>query len=324
MRRERREPLELILSGLGILAGMAAVGLRLRRALSELMVQSALDRHPPKLLRAISPAKQPSETRKRADAAAARLRAMNPEGLELDAGDGLRLRGHWVPAEQPRRVILAMHGWRSSWDRDFGAIAEFWRREGCSVLYAEQRAHGESGGAYLGFGLLERYDVLRWLELLQSSGKAGDNPVYLAGISMGATTVLMAAGLSLPKQVHGVIADCGFTSAPDIWQRVLERMQPLPYGFWREPVESLAAERLECPPDAESTLAAVARSRTPILFVHGLADRFVPPEMSEANYAACRAPKRILLVPGGHGLSYGTDPERYEAALREFWASFDG
>jgi hypothetical protein len=37
---------------------------------------------------------------------------------------------------------------------------------------------------------------------------------------MGASTVLMAAGQDLPKNVIGVLADCGYTSAKEIIQEV--------------------------------------------------------------------------------------------------------
>jgi len=58
--------------------------------------------------------------------------------VETESHDGLRLVGHWRPCPEPRRIIVAMHGWRSRWFRDFGMIADFWYRSGCSVLYAEQ------------------------------------------------------------------------------------------------------------------------------------------------------------------------------------------
>ena len=39
---------------------------------------------------------------------------------------------------------------------------------------------------------------------------------------------------------------------------------------------------------------------------------------------SCTAPKRLLIVPGaGHGVSYLVEKERYEKAVKEFWADFD-
>lgn len=310
-----------VLSVASVTVGAASVVRALSRRAAEMGVSAAVDRYPPGLIRHRN---SQSEQRQRADSAADRLRGLPSERLELTARDGTRLVGHWFPAAEPKRVILAFHGWRSSWARDFGPIAPFWAESGCSVLYAEQRGHGESGDDRIGFGFLERYDVQDWLAELERLGLIGDRPVYLAGISLGATTVMLAAGLPLPDCVHGVLADCGFTSAADIWKRVWERRQPLPFALWRRDVDRLTEARLGCLPDADSTPEALARTDKPVLLVHGLADDFVPPEMTERAYAACAAPKRLLLVPRAkHGMSYVVDPEGYQAALREFWESFD-
>lgn len=58
-----------------------------------------------------------------------------------------------------------------------------------------------------------------------------------------------------------------------------------------------------------------------MLFVHGTADDFVPPAMTEAAYAACpAADKTLILVEGAmHGCSYLRDRARCEAALRQFF-----
>ena len=64
--------------------------------------------------------------------------------------------------------------------------------------------------------------------------------------------------------------------------------------------------------------------KVPVLFVHGTDDHFVPIEMTFENYKACTAPKRLLVVPGAeHGMSYLTDQEGYEAAIRQFWEDCD-
>ena len=44
--------------------------------------------------------------------------------------------------------------------------------------------------------------------------------IFLSGVSMGATSVMMASNLGLPHNVRGIIADCGFTSPPEIIKRV--------------------------------------------------------------------------------------------------------
>ena len=242
--------------------------------------------------------------------------------VETESHDGLRLVGHWLEAPQPKRIIVAMHGWRGSWARDFGLISEFWREQGCSVLFAEQRGQGESGGDHIGFGLLERHDCLRWVNWVNENHPG--LPVYLAGVSMGATTVLMAGDMELPENVRGILADCGYTSAYDIWKHVAEHNLHLRYGLYAASANDLCRKRIDLDARDYSTLDAMAECEVPVLFVHGTDDSFVPISMTYENYKACAAPKRLLVVPGAeHATSWLTDRQAYEKALTEFWESFD-
>ena len=242
--------------------------------------------------------------------------------VQIQSHDGIRLVGHWFAVPHARRAVLAMHGWRSSWCRDFGLAADFLRESGCSVLYVEQRGQNASGGACMGLGLTERYDCCRWAEWL--AGQCGTLPLYLCGISMGASSVLMASGLPLPQTVRGIISDCGFTSPGEIGRYVTRHNLHLAYSIRAGLADRLTRRRLHRGLNACSTERVLRRCPVPVLFIHGGADRFVPVEMTKRNYAACRAEKRLLIVPGAdHGASYYQDKAGYEAAVRAFWADFD-
>ncbi len=78
-----------------------------------------------------------------------KLKNSSCETIEIISNDGVGLVGHWYPCENAKRIIIAMHGWRSSWSRDFGMLADFFRSNQCSVLYAEQRGQNNSGGDYM-------------------------------------------------------------------------------------------------------------------------------------------------------------------------------
>ena len=255
------------------------------------------------------------------DAAAAKaaLEQQPLQTIQITARDGTPLAGHWFPCETPRRVILAMHGWRSSWSADFGIISDFWNQQNCSVLYAEQRGQGASGGDYIGFGLIERHDCLDWLNWINL--QTGDSlPVYLAGVSMGASTVLMASALDLPENVCGILADCGYTSVHAIWKHVAQRTLHLFYGLHASYADRLCKKKIHTGTKDYSTTEALKLSHTPVLFVHGTEDRFVPVEMTFENYQACSAPKRLFVVPGaGHGMSYFVDRPGYEQETKQFW-----
>lgn len=307
---------------------VAAVGAAAVDGTIKLLMNEALDREEPKIFQknksAITGGFNESDVFKSGKDAAMVLREKVTCRVEILSRSGDKLVGHWYPCEGAKRVVLAMHGWRSKWYRDFGASADFWHDNGCSVLYAEQRGQGESGGEVMGFGITERYDCLDWLAWLENNTDE-QLPIYLAGISMGATTVLMAAGLDLPQRVHGIMADCGFTSPEAIWRHVAKDNLHIPYDLLRRPIDRLCRRKIGCGPGDDSTVAAMQRCTTPVLLIHGTNDSFVPLDMTLQNYQACAAPCRLLVVPGAdHGVSYLVNREGYEAAVKEFWDEFDG
>ena len=195
---------------------------------------------------------------------------------------------------------------------------------GYDLLLADQRAHGRSEGRFIGFGILERRDLKAWTEELNRRFGA-DEPTFLAGISMGATTVLMAAGGELPDNTRGIIADCGFTSPKDIVVHELHALFHLP-RYPLLPIVDLLCRLLAGYGFGDySTLTAMETNTLPIFFIHGGGDNFVPTEMTRLNYAACRAEKRLLIVPGAdHGMSWLEDPESYQRELSEFLARYGG
>ena len=142
---------------------------------------------------------------------------------------------------------------------------------------------------------------------------------------MGASTVLMAAGLDLPENVHGIMADCGFTSPHAIFKHVMENNLHLYYrGITAAIANDMCKKRIQIGTKDYSCTEALKESKVPVIFVHGTDDKFVPVEMTYENYKACTAPKRLLIVPGAeHGMSYLVNKEEYVKAVKEFWRDFD-
>lgn len=295
-------------------------------ATTKFLMRTALNREMPKAAEKageqISGAKVDEAFLKNLDDMSHKLENAPTEVVNTTASDGTKLVGHWYHNPNAKRVILAMHGWRSSWSHDFGSVYEFWHQHDCSVLYAEQRGQHNSGGEYIGFGLLERFDCLDWANWIVE--KCGDKiPIYLAGVSMGATTVLMAAELPLPSSVHGIFSDCAFTSPDAIWKHIANNNLHIPYGVREIVVDDIYKKKTSFNP-CYSTVDSLKKSNIPVLFVHGTDDHFVPVTMTYENYKACAGPKRLVIVPGAdHGMSYYIEPERYEEAALKFWEDFD-
>ena len=232
--------------------------------------------------------------------------------------DGLKLHGKFYEYAPGAPIELMFHGYRGLAERDLCGGAQRCFALGHSALIVDQRGCGNSEGKVITFGIHESRDCHTWLQYI--AGRFGpESRVILTGISMGAATVLMAAGTPLPENVVGVLADCGYTSAKDIIKKVIRQMGLLPKLAY--PFVKLGA-RLYGHFDLEETspVQALKNCRVPVIFFHGEDDDFVPCDMSRINYECCASPKKLVTTAGaGHGLSYPQDPQRYLSALREFW-----
>lgn len=317
-----------ILACSSITVGALAFGATASYLLAKKMVEVALDRKEPKAIgrskEIITGNKNIEATLKFQNKIAKKLECLNLETVEIKASDGTKLVGHLYRSNNPKRTIIAMHGWRSSWAKDFGLVADFWLPNGCNVIFAEQRAHGASGGDHMGFGVLERFDCLDWINWVKNS-EFKDTPLYLAGISMGATTVLMTAGFDIKGKVNGIMADCGFTSPHSIWKHVANKNIRVGYNhFYSNIINDYCKKKMNFGPKDYSTLEAMRNCEVPVLFFHGTDDKFVPVQMTFENYKACRAPKQLFIVPGAeHGMSYVVETEKYQNKVLKFWEKYD-
>lgn len=239
------------------------------------------------------------------------------EKINITARDGKILSARYYHTADGAPVHIEFHGYRSGATRDFCGGNKFARDFGHNTLLVHQRAHGESGGKSIAFGILERYDCLDWINYLNKRFGA-DTKIILAGISMGAATVLMASELQLPGNVKGIIADCPYSSPADIIKQECAKMKlppSLAYPFVR--LGAMIFGGFD--PSAATAKSAVAKTSVPILLIHGEDDDFVPCSMSHEIYEACRSEKTLVTIPlAGHGISYIVNRPVYEKAVEEF------
>jgi len=244
--------------------------------------------------------------------------SMKPEEVSIRSKDGLKLYGWYLEAENPRACVLMCHGYRSGAMFDFSLVLRTYYEHGCSLLVIDQRAHGRSEGGYIGYGLLERYDCQQWAWYL-SAKTGGRLPVVMDGISMGASTVMMAADLELPRCVVGIIADSGYNSPWDELRHCMKNWYHLP-AFPVLHMTNLFCKAVAGYDLKENSAAnSLAASSLPILLIHGTGDDFVPAYMTEENYAAAAGEKRQILVEGAdHGMSYLVERERCKKEVLAF------
>ena len=244
-------------------------------------------------------------------------RAMPQEQFQVTSFDGLKLRGRYFECNPGAPIELMFHGYRGRADRDLCGGVQRCFSLGRNALLVDQRSCGESEGNVITFGIKERRDCRTWVDFMVSHF-GPDVKIIITGISMGAATVMLAAGDPMPENVIGVLADCGYTSAREIIQKVIRQMK-LPARLLYPFVRLGALVFAGFDPDEDSPKAAMARCKLPVIFFHGEADDFVPCQMSRDNYEACTGPKRLVTIPNaGHGRCYLVEKDTYLKELAAF------
>lgn len=244
------------------------------------------------------------------------LEGMPYINVYIKSFDGLRLYGALLE-NYSDKIVICVHGFTGSGKKDFASLAQAYYKNGYNVLLVDNRAHGQSEGKYVGFGVLDRFDLRNWVKYVIN--RFGSNvQIFLHGISMGAATVLMASSI-MPKNVRGIIADCGFTSVYEIFEYVLKRDYHLPKFPIIYLTNIMSKIRAGYGYKDVNTTAEIARSDIPILFIHGENDEFVPLWMTMKNYSHCKAYKELFIVrESEHAESHYIDKKGYERRILRF------
>ena len=242
------------------------------------------------------------------------------EAVYIQSDDGLRLKGYYMPASpETGRVLIMCHGWNSSPGHDFAMAFPFFKSLGWSILAIEQRAQNSSEGKYMTFGAWEHRDVCRWIDWL--AARPDVTHIAMDGISMGASTVMLTLGETLPDKVKGAIADSGYDSVANEIRHLGRRLH-LPTGpmlplmdLWTRALARFSIYDTD-------TKKAVAKTCLPLLLVHGTGDTFVPHECTLRNAEAYTGTRNMVLVEGApHGFSYVMETARCQETLRDFLQS---
>ena len=243
------------------------------------------------------------------------VRAMPHKEFSIVSYDGIILKGKYYECKPGAPIELMMHGYRGCAESDLSIGVKRAFELGHNVLLVDHRSAGYSQGNIITFGVKESVDCADWVKFIINTF-GSDVKIILTGISMGASTALIAAGKGLPENVVGVIADCGYTSAEDIIKKILKRIH-LPIGVFYWIIKTTAKLFSGVNLDEANAFKAIANCKIPVALFHGNNDQFVPHYMSEQNYNNCNSKKHLLIVEGaGHGLCYIFNKEGYIQTIK--------
>lgn len=243
---------------------------------------------------------------------------VSPQKVCIKSRDNLTLCGMFVPASS-NKVAILLHGFGGSF-YEVQPQAKFFHDKNFSVLAVDCRAHNSSQGSCVGFGWLDRLDVVDWVKFVNE--KNPDSKIVLFGISMGGTAVCCATGekeIGPETNVVGAISDCAFANASRQIDHIMRKHKILLKLFkWH--LLSFAKRLHELDLNLIDATKQVKNTKIPILFIHGAQDDFVPPQNMSILYDATPAELRSKhLVPdAAHALSYATEGVLYEKQISDF------
>ncbi|WP_018592834.1 alpha/beta hydrolase [Terrisporobacter glycolicus] len=235
----------------------------------------------------------------------------------INSFDNLKLHSYEIKNKiETNKWAIVVHGYTSEGET-VSSKAKHFHDMGYNVLVPDLRAHGKSEGHYIGMGWDDRLDIINWINIIVK-----DNPnseIILHGTSMGAATVLSTSGESLPSNIKAIIADCSYTSVWDEFTYQLKALFDLPSFPVMNLSNIVTMIKAGYSLKEASPIKQVAKSKTPILYIHGDKDDFVPYYMMDQLYNATSSQKSKLTIKNAaHGKAALVNPNLYWNTVSDF------
>ncbi|WP_078433340.1 alpha/beta hydrolase [Metabacillus halosaccharovorans] len=249
------------------------------------------------------------------------FREKKKEELFIPSYYGYKLHGMLFPVENSRKVMIIAHGIKWSLFGSFKYV-EMFQRRGFNVLLCDHRFHGLSGGTYTSFGYYEKDDLKAWIDYF--CAEMGEEVfIGLLGESLGAASALEAS-----KRDHRVkfcIADCAFSDFSSLLRIRLKLDFKLRFYPIIDLVSFIIKLRHGWSFPEVSPIKGLEKTKTPILFIHGKEDRFIPLQMTLDMFKRKKENKKLYLVPrAGHAEAFNVDPKGYEKKVIDFIKEIEG
>lgn len=234
--------------------------------------------------------------------------------------NGNKLVGWFTKNKNSNVTVILVHGFAVD-HNSLNIHAQLFNHLGYNVLQIDNQAAGQSEGKYMGYGYIESLDLLDWINEVVVRR---DDKIVLFGASMGAATVMLTSGESLPDNVLAVIEDSGYTSTEDILSYHC-KMRFHIKGLWLIKGASVISRiRAGFFYGQANCTKALEKCQLPVLFMHGKNDFTVPFEMEQKLSTCGNFERMIYSSEGVHIRSYYIDSINYQKTVENFLKRYLG
>lgn len=231
--------------------------------------------------------------------------------------DGLTLKARYLKAEKKtEKTVVVVHGYGSA-SRYMGSYVKMFHDAGYNVLAPDNRSFGMSQGKYVGYGWLDRKDMLNWIKKVNNTN-GSKSEIGLMGVSMGASTVMYTLG-EHPKNVKFAVADCGYATISGELNYQLKEMFNLPSFPLVQTASLYSMLFAKYNFYDANTKNTLKKSHVPLFVIQGSKDTYVPTKNARINYDNANSPKKLWIVKGAeHAGSYNKEPLQYKEKVVDF------
>jgi fermentation-respiration switch protein FrsA (DUF1100 family) len=235
---------------------------------------------------------------------------------EFRSGDGVLLRGWYIPVKDSMKTIIVCSGANGSLDADVH-VAPWLHEAGYNVLLFNWRAHDQSEGEVVTLGFNERYDLIAAVRFAKSKDA---ERVGVLGFSMGGTVAIATAAVY--EDIDAIVADSPFVYVLSaVAGGLIERGMPEGLSYLLARVFVITAclrTRLNLfDIDLVRWIHRVAPR--PLLLIFGEQDIIVSKSEIELIFARAGDPKEVWRVPeAAHRNIHTLQPEEYRRRILEF------
>lgn len=237
--------------------------------------------------------------------------ALEYENVYFKSLDGTKLHGWFIPAKgESWGTVVHFHGNAGNITANLKMVS-FFSYHGLNLFMFDYRGYGESEGSPERKGVYE--DSLSSVRYVLSRDDVSKKPVFLLGQSLGGANAIAVASLNKEPRIRALVIDSSFYSYRSI---VRDKIGEIPIISWfKMPLSYIMATDSFHSGDLIGTIAP-----TPVMIIHGTADRVVPYHHGAQLFERAREPKTLVRVDGGDHIS-ALEPQNreYRERVLEFF-----
>ena len=185
------------------------------------------------------------------------------------------------PTEPAKGIVIFVHGIGSK-KESFYDTANAYAKLGYHAFTFDQRAHGESEGAYITYGYYEKKDLIAIVDYLE--GLYPDLDIGIWGSSLGGAVALQA--LAIEQRLKFGVISSTFADLGEVVHAYQRRyLKGISLGPFTDHTLQRAGRIASFPPEKIRPEVAARAITQPVLYIHGTTDRRISIEQGRRIFA---------------------------------------